>query len=146
MRSLRMPAPRSSGRTARPRWAALSLGRVAHSLELGAAREPPQPLVFELSRALGRNPQRAAGLPQRARLRSDKAETQLDHVALGVGQAAHQLADALFALRLSNLSCGLGPIASQQISQRCLAVLADWLVEARDRAVQLPQLGYFVQR
>src|SRR5919202_1516187 len=73
-----------------------------------------------------------------------QAEAQLDDLALRLGQLVHDGAHSVLAQRDLDLLLGRRAAAGQQVAERGLALLADRLLEARDRARDLAHLPHLV--
>src|SRR5829696_9740636 len=114
-------------------WSRL-LRSFAQRIQLAGAGQRGQRLLLELTHPLGREAEAAAGLAQRSRCLAVDAEAKLDDVALALGQLRYGALHRLHAGRLGDLVGRLGTIVGQQVTEGGLAVLADRLVEARDRA------------
>src|SRR6185437_6184130 len=100
--------------------------------------------LFELTCPLGREAELAAGLTQCPRILSGEAEAELDDVALGLRERVDHLAESLVAVSRGNLLDRLGSLAGQEVAEGGLPVLADGLIQARQTAAQLAQLGDLV--
>src|SRR5215213_4153130 len=126
-------------------WSA-ALRSFAQRIQLAGAGQRGQRLLLELAHPLGREAEAATGLAQRSRGLAVDAEAKLDHIALALRQLRDGPLDRLHARRLGDLFGRLRAIVGQQVTEGGLAVLADGLIEARDRARGPADLDDFLDR
>src|SRR3954452_10447325 len=122
------------------------LSRVAQSGEIAALRQPLERVFLDLAHALGGDAELATGLAERCRLANAAAETELDHVALALGQAVDRFLDRARAGVRDDLVLRVGRVRGEQVAERRLAVVPDRLVEARERPGGLADLDDLVDR
>src|SRR5205085_9724677 len=103
-------------------------------------------LLLDVADRLGRDAEPAAGLAERGRLLAEQPEPQAHDVALTLGEAAHGLLHGGRAGVLDHLVLDARLLRRDQVAERGLAVLADGLVEARQRAGGLADLDDLVDR
>src|SRR3954468_20989110 len=108
--------------------------------------EAPESVLLDLANPLGADAEAAAGLAERSGLLAAEAEAQPDNVTLALGQAHDGLLDRGRAGVLDDLVLDQRLLCRDQLAEGRLAVLADGLIEARQRAGRLADLDHLVDR
>src|SRR4051812_26043940 len=114
--------------------------------ELTRLGEPPEGVLLDLADALGADAEAAAGLAQRRGLLAAEAEAQPDDVTLALRQAHDGLLDRRGAGILDTLVLDQRLLGRDQLAEGRLAVLADRLIQARQRPGRLADLDHLVDR
>src|SRR5207237_8049909 len=109
---------------------ARELLRVADSRRRRQGLEFLERVVLDLADALAGDAERASHLFERARLLAGKAEAQLDHLALALGQRSQRQLDVLAAQReRGGVERRLRLLVGDEVAERGLLVLADRLLQ-----------------
>ena len=104
-------------------------------------RQAPERLHLDLPHALAREPEAAADLLERLRLRVVEPVAQHEHLALAAGRGPSAPRSAPAERRwTSTSSSGSGPVAGDEVAEHRVVLFADRLVEARRRARRRPHL------
>src|SRR3954463_351954 len=120
------------------------LGCVAQRGERIVVRQPPQRLLFELTRPLGGDAELLAGVAEAQRGTAAQAVAKLEHVALTLMKNAQRRLDLAGHRLLDRLLLRTGDLACHQVSESRLRTVADRLVEAGDDIGQRPDVGDFL--
>src|SRR3954463_13558847 len=120
------------------------LGCVAQRGERIVVRQPPQRLLFELTRPLGGDAELLAGVAEAQRGTAAQAVAKLEHVALTLMKNAQRRLDLAGHRLLDRLLLRTGDLACHQVSESRLRTVADRLVEAGDDVGQRPDVGDFL--
>src|SRR5215210_703042 len=123
-----------------------TLGRVAKRGEIAALRQSLERVFLDLAHTLGGDAELATGLAERRRLATAQSETELDHVALALGQAVDRLLDRARTGVRDDLVLRVGRVRGEQVAERRLAVVPDRLVETGERTRRLADLDHLVDR
>src|SRR3954469_26015400 len=116
-------------------------GDVAESFELLAVVQPLERVVLELAHLDPRETQCPHDLLDRPGLLvAGEPVAQRHHRPLGIWQLRDRAAQALAAIAVLYLALGRGVFGDEEVSERCVLVLADRTVEARDGACRLAHL------
>src|SRR5204863_8973476 len=119
-------------------------GRVAQGGECAALREVLERVLLDLAHPLGGDAEPAAGLAEGRGLLATEPEAQLHDVALPLGERRHRLLHRGRAGVLDDLVLDGRLLGGDQVAERRLAVLADRLVERRQRTGRLADLDHLV--
>ena len=110
--------------------AAGGLQIVAQLLGFGEALEFLERLVLDLADPLTRDVERAPDLLERARVLAGEAIAQLEHAPLAVAEVLKRVSQRLLGEELRGALVGrLGTVVGDQLSELCLIVVADGLLE-----------------
>ena len=111
------------------------------------SREPPERLHLDLAHAFARDSQPPADLLERLRvLVAVEPVAQLDHELLALRQRLDRAMERVVAEREHDFLLDVAGILRDEVAERGVAVVADGLVEARDRARGRAHLLHVLER
>src|SRR5215210_1832486 len=120
---------------------------LAERRDLASLGEPLQGLGLDLPYALSCQPELLPDLLERLRIAvAVHAVAELDHVAFALRQGVDRTADGVLREADVHFLGRLGRLSGDQVAEARVALCADRLVEARDRAGGGPYLLHVLQR